>query len=99
MMFVPVLISQPIVPVVTIVVAATGAATIAATIAAKITSGKQKEGKKMLFVPALIAVWASSTTVTAANVAATVVASAVASRVIDKKPRIPIVYHRKEGGR
>ena len=52
----------------------------------------------MLFVPALIAVWVSGTTITAANVAATVVASAVASRVIDKKPSIPIVYHKKKGG-
>ena len=52
----------------------------------------------MLFVPALIAAFASNTAVTAANVAATVVASAVASRVIDKKPSIPIVYHKKKGG-
>lgn len=52
----------------------------------------------MFFVPALIAVWTSSTAVTAANVAATVVASAVASKVIDKKPSIPIVYHKKKGG-
>lgn len=52
----------------------------------------------MLFVPALIAAFASNTAVTAANVAATVVASAVASKVIDKRPRIPIVYPRKKGG-
>lgn len=40
-MFVPaILISQPVIPVITIVVVATGAATIAATIATKFTSGR-----------------------------------------------------------
>ena len=88
-MFVPafatVLIAQPVVPVVTIVVAATSAATIAATIAAKITSGKQKEGKKMLFVPALIAIGAKSTSVAVAKVVATAIAGVIILKKTNKK--------------